>query len=60
LERAKQVPESFTPPYDSSPAALQPLMETFWTAEGWRPAPVFPPWPVWAAAAARIFLPQLA
>jgi hypothetical protein len=28
--------------YDPSPAALRPLMETFWSAEGWRRPPAWP------------------
>jgi hypothetical protein len=36
--------------YDARPAALRPLLETFWSSQGWREPPAWPPGDVIARA----------
>src|SRR5690242_15813906 len=46
------VPTSSNATYDPSPAALRPLMDMFWSAEGWRDPDQPPPADVLAEAVA--------
>lgn len=45
--------------YDATPAALRPLLETFWSSQGWRRPPAWPPVDVFArAVGAGVMFPK--